>query len=126
MKPFYEGQNHSFYAISAQAETALAGLADGEWDDFLVAADVFEGSRASGRPPGRVVVEVNEDLFVLDATVFGSASRFVCARRGRQVLVAQVVGRRRQVGQREVAAASDALRIWRRANRTRRSDVLHP
>src|SRR5207302_8437263 len=53
MNPFYEGKNHSFQTISPQADTAVAGLDDGEWQDFLVLADVYEGSRASGRPPGR-------------------------------------------------------------------------
>lgn len=126
MTPFYEGKNHKFHSISAQAETALASLTDADWGDFVVAADVFEGSRATGRPPGAVVVEIDEELFILDTTVFGGKSRFVCARRGHQVLVAHVVGRRRSVGQRELAAARGAHREWRRSNHGRRPDVRQP
>jgi hypothetical protein len=125
MHQFYEGQSHTFHTISAQAGAAVASLGRRGFDEFLVAADVFEGSRASGRPSGRVVREVEDedDLFVLDTTVFGGTRRFVCARRGRRVLVAQVVARRREVGRRELEAARAALRDWRRRNRGQRSNA---
>jgi hypothetical protein len=125
MNPFYEGQSHTFHTISAQAESAVASLGRSGFADFLVAADVFEGSRASGRRPGRVVSEIDDedDLFILDTTVFGGVCRCICARRGRRVLIAQVVGRRRKVGQRELEAARAAIREWRRVNRARRPDA---
>ena len=45
MNQFYEGKRHSFITISGQAETAVASLSRRGFDDFLVAADVFEGSK---------------------------------------------------------------------------------
>lgn len=126
MSTFYEGRNHHFQTISSRAESAIAGLDDHEWQDFLVAADIFEGSRASGRPPGRIVTEIEDRLFALDTTVFGGKRRYVCARRGRHVLVAGVVSGRRRIGQREVYEAKAALDKWRRANGPARPDSRDP
>ena len=123
MNPFYEGQYLSFHTISDQARTAINSLGRSDWTDFLVLADVLEGSRATGRPPARVIEEVDSELFVLNGTVFGGAQSFICARRGRKVLVAYVVGRSRWVGKRELGAARDALEAWRRANSSRRPDA---
>lgn len=126
MSIFYEGNHHHFQTISSHAQSAIAGLDDREWQDFLVAADIFEGSRASGRPPGRVVVDLEDRLFALDTTVFGGKRRFVCARRGRDVLVAIVVSGRRRVGQREITEARAALDEWRGANGPARPDSRDP
>jgi hypothetical protein len=126
MNTFYEGNHHHFQTISSHAQSAISGLDDREWQDFLVAADIFEGSRASGRPPGRVVVDLEDRLFALDTTVFGGKRRFVCARRGRDVLVAVVVSGRRRVGQREINEARAAVDDWRRANGPARPDSRDP
>jgi hypothetical protein len=126
MNTFYEGNHHHFRTISSHAQSAISGLDDREWQDFLVAADIFEGSRASGRPPGRVVVDLEDRLFALDTTVFRGKRRYVCARRGRDVLVAFVVSGRRRVGQREINEARAALDEWRRANGPARPDSRDP
>jgi hypothetical protein len=126
MSTFYEGNHHLFQTISSRIESAIAGLDDHEWQDFLVAADIFEGSRASGRPPGRVVVDLEDRLFALDTTVFGGKRRFICSRRGRDVLVAVVVSGRRRIGQREINEARVALEQWRRANGPTRPDSRDP
>jgi len=112
---FYEGKRHSFITISGQAETAVASLFATRIRRLPRRPPTSSRARGqSGRPPGCVVAEVGEDLFVLDTTPFGGACRFVCARRGRLILVAQVVGRRRDVGHREIEAARAAFRDWRR------------
>jgi hypothetical protein len=126
MSTFYEGRHHRFKTISSHAESTIAGLDDCEWQDLLVAADIFEGSRASGRPPGRVVVDLEDRLFALDTTVFGGKRRYICSRRGRDVLLAVVVSSRRRVGQREINAAKAALEEWRRTNRPARPDSRDP
>jgi hypothetical protein len=110
----------SFSAVSSQAEQALAGLDARAWTHFLVAVAIVEGSVASGRPPGRVVVELAgspEELFILDLTPIGSPVRLVCARRGRKILVARVVAGRRRVGQKEIRLAAAAIEEWRTQRR---------
>jgi len=122
----YEGNSENFHAISSQAEDALGGFTDNEWNDFLVGVAIVEGSRASGRPPGAVVAPIEDSssgLFVVDLTIFGGPARLVCARRGRKVLVARVVGHGRRVGQKEIGHAEAAVREWRREHGPRRSDA---
>jgi hypothetical protein len=126
MSTFYEGRHHHFQTISSHVESEVAGLDDYEWQDFLVAADIFEGSRASGRPPGRVVIDLEDRLFALDTTVYGGKRRFICSRRGRDVLVAVVVSRSRRIGQREINEAKAALEQWRRASGPARPDGRDP
>jgi hypothetical protein len=126
MSTFYEGRHHHFKTIDSHAQSTIAGLDDREWQDFLVAADIFEGSRASGRPSGRVVLDLEDRLFALDTTVFGGKRRYVCSRRGRDVLVAVVVSSRRRIGQREIKQAKAALDEWRRNNRPARPDRSGP
>lgn len=126
MSTFYEGRHHHFQTISSHAQSSIAGLDDREWQDFLVAADIFEGSRASGRPPGRVIVDLEDRLFALDTTVFGGKRRYICSRRGRDVLVAVVVSSRRRIGQREISEAKAALDQWRRTNGPARPDSRDP
>lgn len=126
MSTFYEGKTHHFQTISRHAESAISGLDDDEWQDFLVAADIFEGSAASGRGRGRVAVDLGDGFFSLDTTVFGGRQRFVCACSGRDVLVAVVVSRRRRIGQREIAEAQAALNAWRRARPPKRPDAREP
>jgi hypothetical protein len=126
MSTFYEGKHYHFQTISSHARSTIAGLDDHEWQDFVVAADIFEGSRASGRPPGRVVVNLEDRLFALDTTVFGGRRRYVCSRRGRDVLVAVVVSSRRRIGQREIKDATAAVDEWRRINGPARPDSGKP
>lgn len=116
MSTFYEGRHHHYQTISSHAQSTIAGLDDREWHDLLVAADIFEGSRVSGRPPGRVVVDLEGRLFALDTTVFGGKRRYICSRRGRNVLVAVIVSSRRRIGQREINEAKAALAEWRHTN----------
>lgn len=126
MSTFYEGNHHHFQTISSHVKSSIAGLDDHEWQDFLVAADIFEGSRATGRPPGRVVVDLEDGIFALDTTVFGGKRRFICSRRGRNVIVAGVVSGRRRIRQREINEARAALEQWRRANGPARPDSRDP
>jgi hypothetical protein len=124
--PIYEGNTDNFHAISSQAEDALVGFSDDEWNDLLVGVAIFEGSRASGRSPGAVTSPIEESpsgLFVLDLTVFGGPAKLVCARRGREVLIARVVARGRRVGQKEIGHAESAVKEWRREHGPRRADA---
>lgn len=122
----YEGNTDNFHAVSSQAEEALVGFSDHEWNDFLVGAAIIEGSRGSGRPPGAVVVPIEESpcgLFVVDLTVFGGPAKLVCARRGRKVLIARVLPRGRRLAQKEIGHAEAAIQEWRREHGPRRADA---
>ena len=121
----YEGTSHSFYAISEEVRAEIVGLSDREWGDFLVGAAVLEGSIESGRPPGIVVVPLEdsvEGLHVLDLTIFGGSRKIIWSRRGHRVLIAHVV-RGRRIGKKEREIAEAAIRKWRRKTPRRRADT---
>jgi hypothetical protein len=122
----YEGNSENFHTISSQAEDAVVGFTDDEWNDFLVGVAILEGSRAIGRPPGAVVAPIEDSpsgLFIVDLTIFGGPAKLVCARRGRKVLIARVVARGRRVGQKEIGHAEETVREWRREHGPKRSDA---
>jgi hypothetical protein len=116
--PIHEGQTHTYHAASPPVGDALHGFSADEWTNLLVAIAVYEGSRRRKRPPGGVVQDLEDGLFLLDLTRVGGRHRLICWRYGRTVVIAAVVGRRRRIGQAEVRAGQATRSEWRRRSRS--------
>lgn len=112
MPQFLDNGHLSFQTISDQASDGVQSLTPGAWSNLLVLSDVLEGAFATGRPPARLIEDIDDDLFVLNGTALGGAESFVCACRGQRILVASVVGGGRRASEWEFDAARDAVRAW--------------
>jgi hypothetical protein len=116
MTEFFENGYLQFHTISEQADQAFQSLTPEARGNFLVLAEVLEGALATGRPPTRLMEDIDDDLFVLNGTALGGAERFICACRGRRILLASIIGNGLRMSEREVDAARAALSEWERAN----------
>ena len=119
--PFYEGEWLDFTTISQQAAEFIDGLADADWNDFVVAATILDNSLRSGRPPSGRAERVEGSrvgLWELKVTPPGRRGphvRLLYVREGRTILVAGgLVKRRRALGRRAIEFAEAVVREWRR------------
>jgi hypothetical protein len=119
MTEFFENGYLQFHTISEQADDAVQSLTPDAWSNFLVLSEVLEGALATGSPPTRLMEDIDDDLFVLNGTALGSKERFICACRGRRILVASVIGSGGRASEREIEAAREALNEWSRVNYSR-------
>jgi hypothetical protein len=120
----YEAKAHTFIADSRETKEAIDGLDDHEWQEFVIASEVFETSTGRPRrPPGIVIEEVEAGLSILDTHPFGGARGYVCATRGSLVVVLVVGRKHRRIGKREIDDATRSFKEWRRRNPSRRADA---
>ena len=116
MTTFCETGCLQFESISDQANREMQGLTPIALGNFLVFSDILEGAFATGRLPAVLTEEIDDDLFVLNGTALGGTEKFICACRGRRILVAAVVTGGRSASEGERGAAREALDAWERAN----------